>query len=224
MEKNKNILKKAIKRLPEYSPDDKNWSDISSQLEKKAGSSKIPELNSFEPPQKIWDNIDRELSRREKSSSLSQYDPPDLIWENIQNNLPAEDPNRNRKRVIQLFVWSSAIAALLILGYFIFINEVNQTQFTYSEEFIEVQELETWQNEEQAIDQALISICEAKPTACTSSEFKMMEEDLTFLNQSKEAILKQLSKYDSNTELEIMLTEIELERTKLIKEMINKII
>ena len=225
MEKNKNILNEALQYLPDYTPDDNVWNGISSNLNKKTASLKIAQLSSIEPPQNIWDNIDKELSRWEKRSALRRYDPPESVWENIEQNLSKKKTNPTRRRRIQLVVWSSAAAAILLLGFFIFTtNNTKNKNFIYSEEMIELHDVQEWNDDEQIIEQALNLICKEKPTACSSPEFKMLEEDLAFLNKSKEAILLQLSKYNTNTELEIMLTEIELERTSLIKEMIAKTI
>lgn len=222
MEKNKKILLDALRNLPDYSPDNKVWVRISEDLDKNSTSTKIlQQLSKIEPPENIWDKIDEELTRREKRSILKQYNPPEKVWENIDRNLSIRKTNRVKRRIIQLVKWSSAAAAVFILGFFIFTTvNTNKINFSYSEEWIELQDVQKWDEDELVIEQTLDLICRENPIACKSPEFKKMEEDLEFLNQSKQAILKQLSKYDANTELEIMLTEIELEQTSLIKEMI----
>ena len=225
MEKNRKILNNILRNLPAYSPEDKVWEGISVHLEKNFSSGKLHYLSKFEPPESIWNNIDQELTGQEKRSALRQYDPPESVWENIESNLSIKKTNRVKKSIIQLVIWSSAAAAIFLLGFFIFTtNNANNKNFNYSEEIIELHDVQKWNDEDQMIEQALDLICREKPTACSSLEFKTLEEDLASLKQSKEAILKQLSKYSTNTDLEIMLTEIELERTSLIKEMIAKTI
>lgn len=223
MEKNREILVDTLKNLPDYTPEDKLWVAISSSLNKKSASSKLAQLNSIDPPDSIWENIDKALTKREKASVLRQFEPPATVWENIDHTLSSRQKSKARKRIIKMVVWSSAAAAILILGFFILTtNNTNNQNFNYTEEIIQINDFQDWNDEEQLIAQTLDLICSEKPLACSSPEFKTMEEDLAFLNQSKEAILQQMSKYSTNTELEIMLTEIELERTSLIKEMIAK--
>jgi hypothetical protein len=85
---------------------------------------------------------------------------------------------------------------------------------------VEIQDVQQWSEDDQSVDQALALICNEKPSVCNTQEFREMEEELSILTQSKQAILGQLNSYDTNTEMEILLTEIELERSNLIKEMI----
>ncbi len=223
MEKNKKILTDALRKLPDYTPDDKLWEAISSSLNQKSASVKLARLSSIDPPDSIWDNLDKALTHREKVSSFRQFEPPATVWENIDHTLSIRKKSRARRRIIQMVVWSSAAAAVLILGFFILTTNNTKTKnFNYTEEIIQINDFQDWNDEEQIIAQTLELICSENPSACSSPEFKTMEEDLAFLNQSKEAILQQMGKYSTNTELEIMLTEIELERTSLIKEMIAK--
>lgn len=225
MEKNRKILLNALRNLPVYPPDNKEWEGILAHLEKNSSSARLPRLSKIEPPKSIWDKIDKELTRREKRSALNQYNPSEKVWENIDRNLSVRKANRVKRRIFQWVKWSSAAAAIFTLGFFIFTtNNTNNKNFSYSEEWLELRDVQKWDEDEQVVEQTLDLICRENPIVCISPEFKKMEEDLEFLNQSKRAILRQLSKYDTNTELEIMLTEIELERTSIIKEVIAKTI
>ena len=183
----------------------------------------MPSLRRIEPPEDIWTNIDNELSRREKLAALINYDPPAEVWENIERKLSIRKTERTKRRIIHWLKWSSATAAIFVLGFFIFtaINNKN-SNFSYSEEWVELQDVQQWTEEDPLVEQALALICNEKPAECNALEFKELEEELSLLNQSKQAILRQLNKYDTNTGLEILLTEIELERSNLIKEMIAK--
>lgn len=225
MGKNKNILTDALRKLPVYSPEKKVWETLTVHLENKTSSAKLLQLTEFEPPKSIWDSIDEKLNQKEKLSSLKEYNPPENVWENIDKNLSVKKTKRTKKRIVRWMKLSSAVAAILLLGYFIF-NNVNNNKniFSYSEEWIELTDLQLWNEDDNAIEYILAIICNENPKACKSPEFQEMDKELKFLDQSKQAILQQLNKYDTNTELEILLTEIELERTSLIKEMISKTI
>ena len=225
MEKNKKILVDALRKLPVYAPEDKVWETLSLNLKKTQPSGIMPQLHKTAPPEAIWTNIDNELSHREKLAALHIYEPPLEVWGNIEQKLNLRKTQRIKRRTIQWLKWSSAAAAIFVLGFFIFtaINNKNNN-FSYSEEWVELQDVQRWTEDDQSIEQALALICNEKPAECNTPEFREMEDELSILTQSKQAILGQLNSYDTNTEMEILLTEIELERSNLIKEMIAKTI
>ncbi len=221
MEKNRKILKDALRNLPVYQPEDRVWDRIEVHLNKSLSLDKLGQLRKFEPPKSVWDNIDEKLTRNEKLSTLPKYNPPEKVWESIDRSLSNGKDNQAKNRIIKLVKWTSAAAAIFILGFFVFtkVNTDNRN-ISYSEEWVELQDMQQWDEGGQMLENTLVLICEENPVVCKSPEFKKMKADWEFLNKSKQAILMQLSKYDTNTELEIMLTEIELEQTSLIKEMI----
>ncbi|NOU47747.1 MAG: hypothetical protein HOO86_11890, partial [Bacteroidales bacterium] len=101
------------------------------------------------------------------------------------------------------------------------LNSKNKN-FNYTEEWMVITEVPQWEEDELEVAEVLNLICNENPRACKSPEFIHMNDELLYLDQSKQAILNQLSKYDKNIELEKMLMKIELQRTSLIKEMIAK--
>jgi len=221
MEKNRDILIDALSKLPVYQPDENIWEAVEVHLESKNASSNLPLLSEIEPPESIWNNIDKKLSRKAKISSLTEYSPPEKIWVSIDKDLSIKKVNHLKRQIVKWAKWSSAIAAIFTLGIFIF-NTANtkKNDFSYSKESLELTEIQNWSDDELSVEYALDLICKENPIACNSPQFKEMDKELRFLNQSKQAIIEQLNKYDTNTELELLLTEIELERSSLIKEMI----
>ena len=220
MEKNRDILIDALSKLPVYQPEVNIWESVEVHLDNKYTSNLLL-LSEIEAPESIWNNIDKKLSRREKISSLTDYNPPAEVWDSIDKNLSFKKVNHLRRQIVQWVNWSSAAAAIFTLGIFIF-NSVNtnSNDFSYSKESLELRDVQNWNDDDLTVEYALEIICKENPVACNSPQFKEMDKELTFLNQSKQAIIEQLNKYDTNTELEIILTEIELERSNLIKEMI----
>lgn len=216
---NKKILSNVLRGLPGYSPDNKVWENISKHLEK----GHIPKLSQVEPPSGLWDKIDNELTHQEKITALKKYNPPEKVWNHIDRKLSSAKENRKKRGIIKLVQWSSAAAAILLLGFVIF-TSINTTdkKLSYSEEWQEVIDIQKWLEDDKDVDRVLNLICTENPKVCNSPEFKKMESDLVFLNKSKDAILNQLNKYSANVELEKTLMEIEFERTNLIKEMISK--
>ncbi|HEY9114357.1 MAG TPA: hypothetical protein VIN10_06625 [Bacteroidales bacterium] len=225
MEKNKKILIGSLRKLPIYQPEDEVWESLSAHFESETLSNKLPQLSNFDPPDSVWKSIDEKLNMGEIISVLPEYNPTDSVWENISESLPFEKGIHSKSKLVNWVKWTSVAAAIFIIGYFILsISNEENKQFSYSEELIELTDTISWNENDQSVEYALTLLCEENPIACKTTEFKEMENELIFLDQSKQAILQQLNKYDSNTELEILLTEIELERSNLIKEMIEKTI
>jgi len=220
VEKNRNILSDALKKLPVYTPEKHVWEKIELHLSKDPAPGKMPQLPVIDPPEDVWTNIDHELSRRGKLSSLKQYNPPEEVWKNIDRTLTT---NRIKRKTVQWLSWSSAVAAVLILSFFIFTPNGGKN-YSYSEEWVQIQDVHQWEEDDQSVEQVLALLCNENPATCKTPEFKELEKELSFLNQSKQEILNHLNKYDAHTKLEIKLTEIELERSNLIKEMIAKTI
>jgi hypothetical protein len=223
MEQNKDILLEALRNLPDYTPENNVWEAVAFSLEKISISSKPAQLIEITPPEFIWDNIDNELNFHEKCIKLNQYDPPQKVWENIDNHLSIKKLTGVKRRVFKLMISSMAAAAIFILGFFIFttLNSKNKN-FNYTEEWMEITEVPQWEEDEIEVTKVLTLICNENPRACKSPEFKHMNDELRYLDQSKQAILNQMSKYEKNIEFEKMLMKIELQRTSLIKEMIAK--
>ncbi len=198
MEKNRNILLRALKNLPDYTPQDNVWEGVATKLENEQISGLVGRMSTFEPPESIWDNIDKELTSRQAIHSKKGL----YLW----------------------MKWISATAATFVLGYFLFFaGKTGNTKLHYSVEYIKTNNIQQWFADDLEFEQALALVCNEKPKICESPEFKNMEKKLDFLNQSKQQIVKQLSKYDNDSDMEIMLTKIELERTSLINQMIAKV-
>lgn len=192
MEKNRKILLEALQKLPEYPPDNKLWERMETSLESVSFNSAFHRLSQIEPPEIIWKHIDEELINREYRAKLKS-----------------------------LVKWSLVAAAVLVLGYFIFtaVNTYNNS-ISYSEELQTTRYFLQWQDDDAVVDQTLALICVEKPEVCQSSEFKKMERELEFLYQSKQTIVKQMSQYATNCDLELLLTKIELERTDIINQIV----
>ncbi|NOU46630.1 MAG: hypothetical protein HOO86_06160, partial [Bacteroidales bacterium] len=120
MEQNRNILLEALRKLPDYTPENNAWEAVAFKLNKISNSSKPAQLIEITPPEFIWDNIDNELNFQEKCIKLNQYVPPQKVWENIDNHLSIEKLTGVKRRVFQLMISSMAAAAIFIIGFFIF--------------------------------------------------------------------------------------------------------
>lgn len=226
IDKNKDILTGALGSLESYSPENSVWEAIEEKLDDKLLNDGVKQLNKIEPPEFIWDSIDNELSKQEKLRNLRQYDPPAAVWEQIAESLGETKiiPITRRIQVFRMMKWATGVAAMLLLGLFLFKSiTVNKTSISYSEEWIETGDFALWEDEDLEVEAVLEELCEENPTACDNPEFKELKEELDFLEESKQEILNQMSEFDDNTDLEIVLTDIELERNDLIKQMITEV-
>jgi hypothetical protein len=226
IEKNKDILTGALEQLKSYTPADLVWDNIEEKLDDQVLQESLEQLKPIAPPEFIWNNIDNELSKQEKLRNLKQYDPPAEIWDRIDESLSETKiiPITPRAKIIRMMKWTAGVAAMLLFGLFLFKSiNINKTSISYSEEWIETGDFAFWEEEDLEVEAVLEELCMENPTACDNPEFKELKEELDFLEESKREILSQMSEYDENTELEIVLTKIELERNDLIKQMITEV-
>ena len=68
------------------------------------------------------------------------------------------------------------------------------------------------------------AICEDEPPACKDPEFQSLQAELEFLSRSLEEIKEQINQYDENEMLMAEVTEIELERNAIAKQMIDRLL
>lgn len=191
-------LKKALKHLPAYEPEPEVWESLNLLLNRTLFSRKLSQLSEYEPPRSTWKKISIKLDLREKSSD-------------------------KKKNIIRFVRWS-LVAAMFIPGFIIYRETAftSASKITYSEEIVSLYEATDWNEDEKEIRKVLIVLCEEHPAVCNSPEFIKMNDDLRFLDQSKQDILNQLNRYETNAQLDKLLVDIELERTDLIKSMIAK--
>jgi phosphoglycerate-specific signal transduction histidine kinase len=69
MEQNKHILINAIKRLPEFGPDDKLWDSIQQKLQEGRLNEALQNLPVYAPSELTWENISANLPRKRVSMS-----------------------------------------------------------------------------------------------------------------------------------------------------------
>ena len=180
----------------------------------------IGEFQQYEPAESVWVAIDSELNLHDATANLPHFSPPFFLWEQIGNDLDNKSHVPQSKTIKLLLRWSVAAAAIVVLGMIAYyVSDRNNEQISYSEEWTVKHDLAIWQDDDALIDEAITLICREKPEACRTPEFKKMEKELAFLDQSKRDILNSMNPYDNEKELALMLTKIELERTDIINQM-----
>ena len=88
-----------------------------------------------------------------------------------------------------------------------------------------VEEDQQWLDEEgDDAFEMIAEMCLDRPPVCEEPEFKALQNELDFLTQSLDEIKDNMTPYDDNTQLIAELTEIELERNEVAKQMIDKLL
>ncbi len=205
VEKNRNILQKAIASLPEY-----------------------------EPQPLVWLSIEAELDAAEKRNALKTaihrlpvYQPPESVWENIENDL-ARVPEKDSKNAM---VWlkrisaAAAAIAILVLGNHFFKQNAEQEYITISFSTEVAQEVlfqKDWDDDDDAF-QMVLSFCETENIVCQMPEFLVLKTELEDLNLAREELKSALDHYGADAELIAQLILIEHDRSDVLKKMIEKI-
>jgi len=191
----------------------------------------VTRLPTYQPPDEIWLALDKELNLQKGLQQLPEHQPSELVWETIESNL-AENASRTwssgstQHRLFWLKRLSIAASFLLLIG--IVWWRLNQTgttqQFQYAEETIDVQLLEAdWDEDGEALAQ-IEAICKAKAYTCALPEFQQLEEELAELNEAKSDLKQAINNFGKDTQLIAKLSEVELERTTVLKKMIANIL
>jgi hypothetical protein len=201
-EKNRHVLEAALRELPSYHPDEAVWGGIRQQL-------------ADQPLQKAL-------------RDLPQYDPPDLVWEGISQEL--EDKPTAKVRRLPWRRWSAAAGFLLLLGMawllgrFLQPNEGMNVKVSYSVEEVDSQLLAMdWNADEEEFAQ-LTEICERYPFMCNRPDIQSLRRELTDLTNAKFQLVDVLGPYGTDLNLISQLNKIEMERTRLLKQILTEVI
>ena len=200
MEKNKHILKAALEKLPAYEPTDSVWTGIRQEL--------------------------ADTPLKQAIRDLPDYDPPEQLWMQIQDSL-ATEPAAPKVRRIN---WRAAAAITLLLGCAWLITQFlpgaggPDVKLSYSVEEVDNSLLAMdWMADEDAFDQ-LSSMCEQHPFLCQRPDIQNLRRELNELTDAKFQLVDVLGPYGTDLGLIEQLNEIEMERTKLLKQILTEVV
>lgn len=200
-ETNHTILKKAVTRLPTH-----------------------------QPPDAIWSAIENELDLQKGLQQLPTHQPAELVWQHIEGNLGKNTSigtsSGSTRRLFWIKKISLAASFLLFFGMSWWgINQFsNSNQFHYTQEIINPQLLiADWDEDAEVLTQ-IEAICQTKNYACTAMEFQQLEQELQELNEAKSDLKQAIDDFGKDTQLIAQLSEVELERTVILKKMIANIL
>lgn len=196
------------------------------QPEKNNPFKKLPQ---YKAPDRIWEHIEKDLDTpevdvplQEGVKKLPSFKAPEHIWNNIEKELG--QGKSNTLRPVYRRWWSAAAAILLLIGFvgWLVNKQANGVEIQYAqwEEVIE----EDWQLESQNDDDAfalVTSFCKQKQYVCETPEFQNLKAELDELNLACEALKEAIGQYNDEPAMIAQLTEIEMERTQVLKEIMT---
>ena len=207
-ELNNTTLQEALKKLPQHSPPADLWDEISMQLEQDLADqplhAAIQDLPIHNPPIQLWDSIEAELEK-----------------------VPEENKKPRIRRLWQIAAAAAAIAALIYVSPQFILQEQSidyAVATTVSEEIIDPRLLaRDWQEDEPGFE-FLEQLCSSKPFLCSNPDLQNLKSELGELTEAKNTLEIALGNYGTDVYLIQQLKEIELERTKILKEMLERMI
>ena len=91
MKKGKKDNRLPLSDLPQYTPPEIVWENISESLDtgsaKELKSPVTPDFPKHTPPADVWNEIAYSLDLKDQISALPDYTPPAIVWKNIENAL-----------------------------------------------------------------------------------------------------------------------------------------
>ncbi len=231
-EKNRIVLKHALRDMKGYVPPDYIWNTIKNELKQDLLDQPLHEAISdsldFIPPSTIWDGIELNLDQDQKDvvlkdaiAQLGTYIPSDQIWDNIEKEIA---PKRTPIIQMSLVKKIMAVAAIGLLFWMVvpyFSDTDGMEEITYSEETIDMSDQNmSWEEDEE--DFAMVAEwCKSGNIACQLPEFKALKAEMDGLDQAKQRLKKEISDYETDRQLIAKLTKIEIERGNVLKQMIS---
>ncbi len=201
-EKNRRTLKEALRHLPAYEPGEGVWVRIEGELERAA----------------------REAPLRRALQELPEYEPPERVWASIERKLDERPP---RQRLRRSFLRAAAAVALLIAGAWALkqtLRPGESSQLRYATETVDPALLQlNWEEDREAFE-AWKALCREKLATCRQPEIIELQNELQELEEARQALREALGRYGTDLQLIAQMRNIELQRTEVLKEIIEKLI
>lgn len=199
LEKNRHILQDLLRKLPEY-----------------------------QPPDAVWEGIDLAFSSP-SPSGLNQllpiHTPPDSVWLGIESSLDYTVTRRSPARRAILWI-AGAAASVAVLVWFLRPETIQgaseaSVTFSYGKEIVDNALLaRDWQQDEEAF--ALVErMCAVSAFTCSNPDMHTLRAELDELTSAKTALETALGQYGTDVDLIGQLTEIERQRTVILKKILE---
>jgi hypothetical protein len=200
-EKNKSTLQDALRNLPSHEPEEQVWNRIQHHLGK------------------------HENPLQEAIQQLPKYDPPATVWEAIETKL--EQPGSKIRRLFPVYRVAAAAVLLIaaVAAWFLLPKDIATTaQLSHRVEMVDASLLQRDWKEDEADFEVVDQLCGQYPFICSNPDMLVLKEELKELTEAKESLENALGTYGTNPDLIGQIAEIELERTALLKQLLDRII
>ncbi len=180
---------------------------------------KLPE---YDPSDEVWQHIEAKLNDdvlQKAIGQLPQYEPKEELWNQIEEQL------KPKTKIIKFTAWQwvavAASVAVLIGAFFIYLPD-NQP-ISYSEEQIDKNlQLNPHDDSNKQYEQ-IVAYCKEQTYVCENPEFKSMKTELDELQNASYQLKDAMGTYNTDPELMTQFTEIEQQKTELLRKMAAKI-
>lgn len=204
--------------LPKHSPNENVWDALEQELNRDLLAGKLP---SYIPKDSTWNSIENHLKTTNPLQQLPTHSPLPEVWDKIAKK-------QSNQKTFSFYNWLKVAASVIvILGITYTLKLLNNSVdsdsgLVYSEVWISPIQPEMWDLESDQTIKTLIEKKESEnPFLLKSSEYLELKSEFENLVVSKRAILEELTPYNDNVELELLLTKIELEKNSLVRNLIS---
>lgn len=222
--------------LPMHEPSDSVWEKIEAKLNtEEAGnthdetSELTKSLPVYTPSENVWNEIEHKLNAAKMRSRLPEYAPKETLWSELDANI--ENPKTPKSKRLVVLRWA-AVLIIVIGSALILRNVINEkSKLEYHVEWEDAHGPAASNTERSSFgsdgiegNELIEQLCQRSQATCDTPEFKELETELVELETARAEIKAQINPYSDNSKLERMLVHIELEHSKIINEMTQKLL
>lgn len=200
-ELNNEILKKVISALPQYEAPGFIWEEIENSLVEKdqddALKALIPTLSVFTPPESVWSGIESEL----KNSSTKTSGNIRILY------------------LGKIAAAASLVGFLFWFGWNQFTPSQKEYTMVYSQEEVAQFDYSLDTDEDEAAFTAMLSQFESSVVAKQHEEYDVLIDEYQELKNAKDELVEMMENYGNDPDLIQQISNIEHERSRVIKKM-----
>lgn len=200
------------------------------ELNKKTLIKAISDLPQYEAPGFIWEQIEQVLVSEEQDTAIAtvipqlpSYLPPESVWAGIDAALN-ETPNL-RQNNLRIIPWKRIAIAASLIGIALWFSWQqffpNQEKFAlvYSEEQVSQFEYALDLEEDEASFTAMLSNFETSIVAKQHEDYNILLDEYQELKIAKGELVQLMENYGTDPDIIQQISEIEHERSRVIKKM-----
>lgn len=188
----------------------------------------LRQLPQYRAPEFIWDRIEQHLEQEgylhQAIAELPGYTAPDGLWNRIEGEL-----NKGGKiRRLSSWSWSVAAGIAIVVTAAIGLYQWNHIQgnvsYAYSEEkAVPLNSPRDWDDAEADVQEVQNLFAHFCKYQSQNEEDCALERELKELNDAKTELKDVMAKYGEDSDLIRELSELELDRNRVVKAMVDKI-